>query len=91
MVFINLQFGRRWFKAEEASNLRAKIHKLLVAELHNSIKPNNITASSPSSAANATECVETAKDSSTKDSSIEDDGVMSCDSEIIEKVDGILV
>ncbi|CAJ2636481.1 unnamed protein product [Trifolium pratense] len=71
-------FSKKWFEAEEASNLRAKIHKLLVAELHNSIKPNGVTASSPSSDANATECVETAKDSSFED------GIMSCNSEIIE-------
>jgi len=58
---IDLQFGKRWFKPEEASSLRVKIHKLLVAELQNSIKPDGITESSPSSAGAATECVETAK------------------------------
>jgi ubiquitin-like-specific protease 1C/D len=70
-------FSKRWFKPEEASNLRAKIHNLLVAELHNSIKPDAIT-SSPSSAVSATECLETTKDSSIKDV------IMSCDPDIIE-------
>lgn len=57
----NQRFGKRWFKPEEASSLRVKIHKLLVAELRNSIKPDGITESSPSSPGAATECVETAK------------------------------
>ncbi|CAK8561664.1 unnamed protein product [Lathyrus sativus] len=57
-------FSKKWFKPEEASSLRAKIQKLLVAELHSSIKPDGITESSPSSAGDAIECDETAKDSS---------------------------
>ncbi|KAL5063194.1 hypothetical protein RYX36_024931 [Vicia faba] len=70
-------FSKRWFKPEEASGLRAKIHKLLVAELHSSIKPDGIAESS-SSAGDATECDETAKNSSIKD------GIVSCDSLVIE-------
>ncbi|XP_050872502.1 ubiquitin-like-specific protease 1D isoform X3 [Lathyrus oleraceus] len=89
-------FSKKWFKPEEASSLRAKIHKLLVAELHSSVKPDGINESSPSSAGDAIECNETAKDSSSssagaatecdetaKDSSIKD-GITSCDSLMIE-------
>lgn len=61
MWLVDLQFGKRWFKPEEASSLRVKIHKLLVAELRNSIKPDGIVESSPLSAGAATECIETAK------------------------------
>ncbi|XP_050889312.1 ubiquitin-like-specific protease 1D [Lathyrus oleraceus] len=43
-------FSKKWLKPEEASSLRAKIHKLLVAELHSSVKPGGINESSPSSA-----------------------------------------
>ncbi|KAK7250551.1 hypothetical protein RIF29_33058 [Crotalaria pallida] len=46
-------FGKRWFKPEEASSLRVKIRKLLVAELQNSISES----SSPPAYA---ECVDTA-------------------------------
>ncbi|XP_058758699.1 ubiquitin-like-specific protease 1D isoform X2 [Vicia villosa] len=71
-------FSKKWFKPEEASGLRAKIHKLLVTELHSSIKPDGITESSSSSAGDATECDETVKDSSIKD------GIVNCDSLVIE-------
>ncbi|XP_004509829.1 ubiquitin-like-specific protease 1D isoform X2 [Cicer arietinum] len=73
-------FGKRWFKPEEASSLRVKIKKLLVAELHNSIRHDDgMSESSPSSTAPATECVETAKDDS-----LINDGVVKCNPDIIE-------
>ncbi|XP_052730781.1 ubiquitin-like-specific protease 1D isoform X3 [Vigna angularis] len=57
-------FGKRWFKPEEASNLRVKIRKLLVEKLENSMRDNCDLESSPSSSGGpATECVESAKDS----------------------------
>ncbi|KAK7348711.1 hypothetical protein VNO80_23338 [Phaseolus coccineus] len=57
-------FGKRWFKPEEASNLRLKIRKLLVEKLQNSMRDNCDLESSPSSSAcHATDCVESAKDS----------------------------
>ncbi|QCD82273.1 ubiquitin-like-specific protease 1D isoform X2 [Vigna unguiculata] len=58
-------FGKRWFKPEEASNLRVKIRKLLVEKLENSMMDNcDLESSSPSSSGGlATECVESAKDS----------------------------
>ncbi|KAK7383182.1 hypothetical protein VNO78_28855 [Psophocarpus tetragonolobus] len=58
-------FGKRWFKPEEASNLRMKIRKLLVEKLQNSISDNCNTEASPSSVGPAIDCVETAKDSIT--------------------------
>ncbi|RZB99314.1 ubiquitin-like-specific protease 1D isoform X1 [Glycine soja] len=59
-------FGRRWFKPQEASNLRVKIRKLLVEKLQNSVTDNCNLESSPSSSAGpATDCVETARDSLT--------------------------
>ncbi|KAK7386885.1 hypothetical protein VNO78_27235 [Psophocarpus tetragonolobus] len=58
-------FGKRWFKPEEASNLRMKIRKLLVEKLQNSISDNCNTEASPSSVGPATACVETIKDSMT--------------------------
>ncbi|KHN27022.1 Ubiquitin-like-specific protease 1D [Glycine soja] len=59
-------FGRRWFKPQEASNLRVKILKLLLEKLQNSITDNCNSESSPSSSAGpATDCVETARDSVT--------------------------
>ncbi|XP_014523614.1 ubiquitin-like-specific protease 1D isoform X1 [Vigna radiata var. radiata] len=57
-------FGKRWFKPEEASNLRVKIRKLLVEKLENSMRDNIDLESSPSSSGGpATECVESPKDS----------------------------
>ncbi|KAL5177598.1 Ubiquitin-like-specific protease 1D [Glycine soja] len=59
-------FGRRWFKPQEASNLRVKIRKLLVEKLQNSVTDNCNLESSPSSSAGpATDCVETARESLT--------------------------
>ncbi|KAG2409396.1 Ubiquitin-like-specific protease [Vigna angularis] len=59
-----IAFGKRWFKPEEASNLRVKIRKLLVEKLENSMRDNCDLESSPSSSGGpATECVESAKDS----------------------------
>jgi len=65
LILINSQFGKRWFKPEEASNLRVKIRKLLVEKLENSMMDNcDLESSSPSSSGGlATECVESAKDS----------------------------
>lgn len=80
LTLVNIQFGKRWFKPEEASSLRVKIKKLLVAELHNSIRHDDgMSESSPSSTAPATECVETAKDDS-----LINDGVVKCNPDIIE-------
>ncbi|TKY58634.1 Ubiquitin-specific protease 1D [Spatholobus suberectus] len=60
-------FGKRWFKPEEASNLRVKIRKLLVEKLQNSISDNCNSESSPSSSAGpANDCVETPEDSVTQ-------------------------
>ncbi|ESW25629.1 hypothetical protein PHAVU_003G052200 [Phaseolus vulgaris] len=57
-------FGKRWFKPEQASNLRMKIRKLLVEKLQNSMRDNCELESSPSSSAcPATHSVESAKDS----------------------------
>ncbi|CAJ1940095.1 unnamed protein product [Sphenostylis stenocarpa] len=44
-------FGKRWFRPEEASNLRLKIRKLLLEKLQNSIQDNCDLESSPSSSA----------------------------------------
>ncbi|XP_020225763.1 ubiquitin-like-specific protease 1D isoform X1 [Cajanus cajan] len=56
-------FGKRWFKPEEASNLRVKIRTLLVEKFQNSIKNKCISESSSASCAN--DCVETVEDSLT--------------------------
>ncbi|RDX93639.1 Ubiquitin-like-specific protease 1D, partial [Mucuna pruriens] len=58
-------FGKRWFKPEEASNLRVKIQKLLLEKLRTSIRDNCNVESSSSSADIATDCIETHKDSLT--------------------------
>ncbi|KAL2344320.1 hypothetical protein Fmac_005605 [Flemingia macrophylla] len=55
--------GKRWFKPEEASNLRVKIRKLLIEKLQNSMKKKCISESSSAGCAN--DCVETPDDSLT--------------------------
>ncbi|KAE9607897.1 hypothetical protein Lal_00040015 [Lupinus albus] len=55
-------FGKRWFRPEEASSLRVKIRKLLVAELRNSVSESSSLAASADPAIE--ECVDTANDSS---------------------------
>lgn len=56
-------FGKRWFKPEQASNLRMKIRKLLVEKLQNSMDNCELESSPSSSACPATHSVESAKDS----------------------------
>ncbi|XP_019421769.1 PREDICTED: ubiquitin-like-specific protease 1D isoform X2 [Lupinus angustifolius] len=55
-------FGKRWFKPEEASSLRVKIRKLLIAELRNTVSESSSLAASADPAIE--ECVDTANDSS---------------------------
>ncbi|KAI4328244.1 hypothetical protein L6164_020616 [Bauhinia variegata] len=51
-------FGKKWFKPEEASNLRGKIRKLLSEEFENSLKDDCVLKSSPLQSPEL-ECVET--------------------------------
>lgn len=53
--FSNFQFGKQWFKPEEASGLRGKIHKLLLEEFKNAQKRSCTLESSPSSASDLVE------------------------------------
>lgn len=48
-------FGKQWFKPEEASGLRGKIHKLLLEEFKNAQKRSCTLESSPSSASDLVE------------------------------------
>ncbi|XP_024023957.1 ubiquitin-like-specific protease 1D isoform X1 [Morus notabilis] len=48
-------FGKRWFKPEEASGLRGKIHKLLMEEFKNAQKSSCTLDSSPSSSSDVLE------------------------------------
>lgn len=46
-IYFHSQFGKQWFKPEEASGLRAKIRKILVKEFQKACEVDHISESSP--------------------------------------------
>lgn len=42
-LYYSTQFGRHWFKPQEASRLRGKIKKLLQHEFHKALTQDNCT------------------------------------------------
>lgn len=53
-----IQFRKQWFRPEEASSLRAKIHNLLIKELKKVVGDPDTPDSSPRSESDPSECVE---------------------------------
>jgi ubiquitin-like-specific protease 1C/D len=45
-IFVTFQFGKKWFRPEEASDLRKKIRAILMDEFQNAFKSGHISDSS---------------------------------------------